>query len=61
MDKAIKVLLWFFVGSLVVLVVTHAPGFAQAVQSVGGEVNTLGTTLTGANVGNAVYAKSYTN
>lgn len=61
MDKAIKVLLWFFMGCLVVLVVTHAPGFAQAVQAVGGETNALGTTLTGTNVSNAVYAKSYTN
>lgn len=61
MDKAIKVILWFFMGALMVLVVTHAPGFAQAVQSVGGEVNSMGVTLTGANVNNAVYSKSYTN
>lgn len=59
--KGMEIILWFFMGCLVVLVVTHAPGFAQSVQAVGGEVNTLGTTLTGANVNNAVYAKSYTN
>lgn len=60
MDAAVKVILWFFMGALVVLVVTHAPGFAQAVQAVGGETNQLGVTLTGANVNNAVYSKSYT-
>lgn len=54
-----EILLWFFLGCLGVLVVTHAPGFAQSVAAVGGQAQGMGTILTGANVGNAVYSKAY--
>lgn len=37
----------FFVGSLVVLAVTHAKGFSTAAGTVFTGVNNLGTTLTG--------------
>jgi hypothetical protein len=62
MGKSImEVLLWTFIGSMAVLVVTHAPGFAQAVTAVGGQVNNIDNTLTGTNVKNAVYSKAFTN
>lgn len=61
MKNGMEIILWFFLGCIGVLIVTHAPGFAQAVTSVGTQVNSLGTTLTGTNVTNAVYSKSYTN
>lgn len=60
MKSVMEIVLWFFLGSMLVLVVTHAPGFAQAVTAVGGEVNQMGTTLTGTNVTNAVYSKQFT-
>lgn len=47
MDTATKLITLFFVGCLVVLVVTHSSGFAQSFGSVTGGVNKLGTTLTG--------------
>lgn len=37
----------FFIGTLVVLVVTHAKGFSTAAGTVFTGVNNLGTTLTG--------------
>ena len=37
----------FFIGSLVVLAVTHAKGFSTAAGTVFTGVNNLGTTLTG--------------
>lgn len=50
MDKITKLITLFFVGSLVVLAVTHASGFSTAAGSLFTGVNNLGTTLTGANV-----------
>lgn len=60
MKNFTEVVMWFFVGCIVVLVVTHAPGFAQAVTAVGGEVQGMGTILTGTNVTNSVYSKQFT-
>lgn len=61
MKNVMEIVMWFFLGCMLVLIVTHAPGFAQAVTAVGTQGNAMGTTLTGANVNNGVYAKSYTN
>lgn len=61
MKNVMEIVMWFFLGCMLVLIVTHAPGFAQAVTAVGTQGNAAGTILTGANVNNAVYAKSYTN
>jgi len=47
---ATEIIMWLFVGSLVVLVVTHASGFAKAVTAVGGQINTSATILTGADI-----------
>lgn len=47
MDKAIKVLLFVFIGALVVLVLTHASGFSTAVTAVGGQVSNIGSGLSG--------------
>lgn len=56
---ATELILWFFMGCIVVLIVTHAPGFAQATTAVGGQVQGMGTILTGTNVTNAVYSQSF--
>lgn len=61
MKNVMEIVMWLFLGSLAVLVVTHAPGFAQAVTAVGGQLDNTATLLTGANVKNAVYSKSFTN
>lgn len=55
MNRAVELTIWFFGGCLLVLVVTHAPGFAQATGAVFTGVQGMGNTLTGAGVGNAVY------
>src|SRR5271156_1244506 len=47
MDKISKLITIFFVGSIIVLVVTHSSGFAQSAGSLFTGVNNLGTTLTG--------------
>jgi hypothetical protein len=47
MASAVKLIQWLFLGALVVLIVTHAAGFATAVQAVGGEVNKSAKLLTG--------------
>lgn len=60
MKNVMEIVMWFFLGCMLVLIVTHAPGFAQAVSAVGSTTNSLGVTLTGANVGNAQYSKSFT-
>jgi hypothetical protein len=46
-------ILWLFVGSLVVLVVTHATGFSTAVTAVGGQLTNDAYLLSGgaSNVG----------
>lgn len=49
MDKFIKIIMFIFVGALVVLIVTHAAGFSTAVQSVGGQVTQDAGLLAGYN------------
>ena len=46
-DAFVRVILFFFVGALVVLVVTHAAGFATATTAVGGQVANMGNLLAG--------------
>jgi hypothetical protein len=46
-DKIVHLVLWLFVGSLVVLIVTHASGFATAVNAVGGQVTNDASLLAG--------------
>lgn len=50
-DTFVKVILFFFIGALVVLVVTHATGFATAVTATGGQVANMGALLSGAKTG----------
>lgn len=47
MDKVVHLVLWVFVGALVVLVVTHAAGFSTAVNAVGGQVTNDASLLAG--------------
>lgn len=47
MDKATHLVMWIFVGALIVLVVTHASGFATAVTAVGGQVTNNASLLAG--------------
>lgn len=47
MKDAIHVIMWLFIGALIVLVVTHADGFAKAVSAVGGQVNNSAALLAG--------------
>lgn len=46
-NKIFDIVMFFFVGSLIVLAVTHAKGFATAAGTLFTGVNNLGTTLTG--------------
>jgi hypothetical protein len=46
-DKAIHLVMWIFVGAIVVLIVTHAAGFAQSVNAVGGQVTNDASLLAG--------------
>ena len=50
MNQFWKVLTLFFLGALVVLIVTHAKGFSTAAGTLFTGINTLGTTLTGSNI-----------
>jgi hypothetical protein len=50
MEKIVHVIMWLFVGALVVLVVTHASGFATAVNAVGGQVTNDAGLLSGTGV-----------
>jgi hypothetical protein len=52
MDKISKLITVFFVGAIIVLIVTHAQGFATSAGSIFTGINSLGTTLTGTNVKN---------
>lgn len=62
MEKGIHLVLWLFVGALVVLVVTHAPGFATSVNAVGGQVTNDASLLAGyAPSGGANYSPAQTN
>lgn len=47
MDKIVHLIMWLFVGSLVVLVVTHPKGFATSVNAVGGQVTNDAALLAG--------------
>lgn len=47
MDKIVHLIMWVFVGALVVLVVTHAAGFSTAVTAVGGQVTNDASLLAG--------------
>ena len=38
MKDAVHIIMWIFIGAIVVLVITHAPGFATATSAVGGQV-----------------------
>jgi len=51
MSQGWKVLTLFFVGSIIVLIVTHAKGFATSAGTVFTGINNLGTTLTGQRIG----------
>jgi hypothetical protein len=46
-DKIVHLIMWIFVGALVVLIVTHAPGFSTAVTAVGGQVTNDASLLAG--------------
>lgn len=50
MDDVTKLILFFFMGSLAVLVITHSSGFAQAFGSVTSGIAGLGQVLTGAGI-----------
>ena len=52
-----KLVTLFFIGAIIVLVVTHAPGFSQASGTLFSGVDGMGNILTGANVHNGVYSK----
>lgn len=47
MNQIVHLIQWLFLGALVVLVVTHASGFASAVSAVGGQVTDDAKLLTG--------------
>jgi hypothetical protein len=43
----VHLIMWVFIGALIVLVVTHASGFASAVNAVGGQVTDDASLLAG--------------
>lgn len=47
MKDAVHFVMWLFIGALVVLVVTHASGFATAVNAVGGQLTNDAYLLSG--------------
>lgn len=49
MTKIVNVILWLFMGALVVLVIKNAANFATAVNAVGGQVTNDATLLSGSN------------
>lgn len=52
MEKGIfGIITLFFVGTIIVLVVTHAKGFSTSAGTVFTGINNLGTTLTGQRIG----------
>ena len=53
MNAAVKVIMFIFIGALVVLVITHASGFSTAVTAVGGQVDNTASLLTGSTVTNS--------
>lgn len=58
MNNFWKVLTLFFLGCLVVLIVTHGSGFAKSAGTLFNGVNALGTTLTGRGPGQGGHAVS---
>jgi hypothetical protein len=50
MSSVVKVIGWLFIGAIVVLIVTHASGFATSVTAVGGQVTNDASLLTGAQI-----------
>lgn len=46
-----KLIMFFFIGSVFVLVVTHARGFSTSAGTVFTGINGMGTTLTGQRIG----------
>ena len=47
MKDVVHLIMWVFVGAIVVLVVTHAQGFSTAVNAVGGQVTNDASLLAG--------------
>lgn len=47
MKDIIHLVMWVFIGALVVLIVTHASGFSTAVSSVGGQITNDAALLAG--------------
>lgn len=47
MKDITHLIMWIFVGALIVLIVTHASGFATAVSAVGGQVTNDASLLAG--------------
>ena len=60
MKSVVDLITLFFIGSIVVLIVTHAPGFSQAAGTVFRGVNSMGSTLTGAGLGTGSRANANT-
>lgn len=51
MKDAVHFVMWLFIGALVVLVVTHASGFATATNAVGGQLTNDAFLLSGGAAG----------
>lgn len=51
MEKVVHLIMWIFVGALVVLVVKNASGFATAVNAVGGQITNDAQLLSGGTPG----------
>lgn len=47
MKDIVHLIMWVFVGALVVLIVTHASGFSSSVNAVGGQVTNDASLLAG--------------
>lgn len=61
MEQITHLIMWIFVGALVVLVITHASGFATAVSAVGGQVTGDASLLAGYQPGAASGSKATVN
>ena len=51
MKEIVHIILWVFIGAIVVLVLTHAKGFATATSAVGGQVTNDAYLLSGGGSG----------
>lgn len=51
MKDAVHFVMWLFIGALVVLIVTHAQGFATATNAVGGQLTNDAFLLSGGAAG----------